>query len=75
MQDVDELGPTFIDCGRPEIELHGLTSQAFEAVLTYLYTGTLSINDDNVFAIIETCQFLQIEDKKLNDSFGKFLTT
>jgi hypothetical protein len=52
-----------------------LTSQAFEAVLTYLYTGSLSINDDNVFAIIETCQFLQIEDKKLNDSFGKFLTT
>ncbi len=75
LQKEEAPGPTFVDCGRAEIELGGLSFSAFDSVMTYLYTGVLNINDDNVFSVIETCQFLQIEDKKLNESFGKFLTT
>ena len=67
--------PSFIESGRDEIELKGLTSSAFESVLTYLYTGTLMLTEENVFNVIETCQFLQIDDKYLTDTFGKYLTT
>lgn len=48
--------------GQGQISLKGLDSEHFGHILTYIYTGQITIHEDNVFELVEICQYLQISD-------------
>lgn len=47
---------------QPEIELKELPEGSyFSDILSYLYTGQITVHEDNVFEYIEICEYLQLE--------------
>ena len=53
------------EAGKEEIELHELSASHFSELLQYLYTGQITIHEDNVFELIEIAEYLQLEDDLL----------
>ena len=46
---------------KKEIALHGISALSFNQILQYLYTGSITIREENVFDIFESMHFLQIK--------------
>ena len=44
-----------------EIALYGISALSFNQILQYLYTGSITIREENVFDIFESMHFLQIK--------------
>ena len=51
----------FISRDKKEISLHGISALSFNQILQYLYTGSITIREENVFDIFESMHFLQIK--------------
>ena len=45
--------------------IKGIKKECFSSILEYFYTGAISIEEANVFDILETCHFLQINNDPL----------
>ena len=67
------LGPFKTDSAIVEVDFSSvaLDIESAEAVIEYLYTGTIEINDDNLEAILKLATFLLI--KQLQDLCIKFM--
>ena len=43
--------------------IKGVSIAIMEAVINYLYTGDISLNDNNVYDFLDTAEYLQIPGK------------
>ena len=59
--------------GAEDIELRDLDPARFGELLTYFYTGTCMVHDENVFEFMEMAGYLQIEGDDLADRCAEFL--
>ena len=56
-----KMAPYVIFRDKKEIALHGISALSFNQILQYLYTGSITIREENVFDIFESMHFLQIK--------------
>lgn len=49
-----------IEQQKTEIEIKGVEQQSLEAIIAYMYTGKVSITDDNAQGLLTTCSLLQV---------------
>ena len=59
--------------GSKDIELRDVDPTRFGELLTYFYTGTCTVHDENVFEFIEMAGYLQIEGDDLAERCAEFL--
>jgi N-acetylneuraminic acid mutarotase len=66
-------GMAFRESGSREIELRNIDTGHFGDLLSYLYTGSITLHDDNVFELLELAQYLQLEQDNLAEKCAEFL--
>ena len=59
--------------GGNEIELRDVDPKRFGELLTYFYTGTCVVHDENVFELLDMAGYLQIEGDDLAEQCAEFL--
>lgn len=62
------------DDGVPSVPLLGVDPDAFDEVLTFIYTGKLTVRLDNAFRLLEAAHFLQLRDPDLVRECQDFLS-
>ncbi|AST09568.1 BTB kelch domain protein [NY_014 poxvirus] len=50
----------FLDSNKRDIHLNNLDGQSVNELVKYMYSGELDLNDDTIFSILTTADFLQI---------------
>jgi len=55
----------FLESGQDNVELNDLDENAFERVVSYIYSGELDVNYETAVKILETATFLQLEDTNI----------
>ncbi len=63
-------GLAFREAASQQIELKQVEAEHFGSLLTYMYTGRITVHDGNVFELLEMAQYLQL----VNDDLARRCT-
>ena len=62
-----------MESGQDNVELNDLDENAFERVISYIYSGELEVDYETAVNILETATFLQLEDENISKVVTKLV--